>query len=146
MNRVVYCLQQNSPCRGSAITFLGVVFAPFLVILPSRIRVLRGKAVIAFLSVPGAPGGEALYQLRDNSCAIRRRMAASGRRPTPAFRLSSRCATREVPGIAQVTAGWEMIHLRKNCAQLAQSISTAQGGRSLPFTRRKRLPSANGRL
>jgi len=33
-----------------------------------------------------------------------------------------------MPGTAQVTAGCETMYLRKNCGQLAQSNSAAQGG------------------
>ena len=37
-------------------------------------------------------------------------------------------STREVAGIAQVTAGCETMNLRKSCAQFAQSISAAHSG------------------
>ena len=33
--------------------------------------------------------------------------------------------------MTQVTAGWARIHLRKNCAQLAQPASFAQSGQRL---------------
>ena len=56
------------------------------------------------------------------------------------------CSGLPVPGMAQVTAGWLTIHLRKYCAQLAMPSSAAQGGSGLPFVRRKRAPSAKGRL
>src|SRR5262249_37991492 len=83
---------------------------------------------------------------RSRYSAMRRRIEASGSGPVPACRLSTTCAARDVPGIAQVTAGCESIHLRKNCAQLEHSISAAHGGSSLPLTRRNSAPSANGRL
>ena len=55
-------------------------------------------------------------------------MAASGRRPVAAFMFSRTWATLVVAGIAQVTAGCEMMNFRTNCAQLVASISAAHGG------------------
>ena len=55
-------------------------------------------------------------------------------------------STREVAGMAQVTAGCDTTNLRKNCAQLAQSISAAHPGSGLPATTRNRSPPSNGRL
>ena len=43
------------------------------------------------------------------------------------------CSGLPVPGMAQVTAGCETIHLRKYCAQLAMPSSAAHGGSGLPF-------------
>ena len=45
------------------------------------------------------------------------------------------CFGLPVPGIAQVTAGCDTIHLRKYCAQLAMPSSSAHGGSGLPFAR-----------
>ena len=45
------------------------------------------------------------------------------------------CFGLPVPGMAQVTAGWETIHFRKYCAQLAMPSSAAHGGSGLPFAR-----------
>lgn len=49
-----------------------------------------------------------------NSSTIRRRVAWSGSRPLHAPMLSTRCSGSLVAGIAQVTAGWETMYLRKN--------------------------------
>ena len=38
------------------------------------------------------------------------------------------------------------MNFRKNCAQLAQSMSAAQAGSRLPLTRRNSAPSSNGRI
>jgi hypothetical protein len=38
------------------------------------------------------------------------------------------------------------MNLRKNCAQLSQSISAANEGNALPFTRWNTRPSSNGRI
>ena len=46
------------------------------------------------------------------------------------------CSGLPVPGIAQVTAGFETIHFRKNCAQVVAPNSRAHSGTSLPRTRR----------
>ena len=43
------------------------------------------------------------------------------------------CFGLPVPGIAQVTAGCDTIHLRKYCAQLAMPSSAAHGGSALPL-------------
>jgi hypothetical protein len=54
------------------------------------------------------------FHNEEKYAVMRLRIAASGTRPLQAAMLSSMCATRPVPGIAQVTAGWLMIHFRKN--------------------------------
>ena len=41
------------------------------------------------------------------------------------------CSGLPVPGMAQVTAGCDTIHLRKYCAQLAMPSSAAHGGQRL---------------
>src|SRR5690606_24198754 len=56
--------------------------------------------------------GERQRLSKNSSCL--RRSAASGRRPIAAPKLSFTCSTRRVPGIATVTAGCEMMYLRKN--------------------------------
>ena len=71
---------------------------------------LRGFPIPG-LSFRGCPFSD---RNESNSSAIRVRMAASGRRPRAAPRLSARCPTSVVPGIGQVTAGWEMMYLRQN--------------------------------
>src|SRR5690606_40643494 len=58
------------------------------------------------------------------NASMRLRMEASGRAPRAAARLSSRCASFVVPGIAQVTAGCDTTYLRKNWAQrVANSLA-----------------------
>src|SRR6185312_14076419 len=49
---------------------------------------------------------------------MRARMAASGRRPRAAPRLSVMCSGLLVPGMTAVTVGLASRYLRKNCAQL----------------------------
>ena len=67
-------------------------------------------------------------------------MASSGSRPLAAPMLSKRCPGSSVPGIGQVTAGWEMRYFRANCAQEVQSNSDAHSGRILSATVPKMLP------
>jgi len=57
--------------------------------------------------------------------------------------FSRRCATWEVAGIAQVTAGCETTNLRKYCAQFVQSNSAAQAGNGWPCTRPNSAPPSN---
>src|SRR5262245_50470277 len=71
---------------------------------------------------------------------MRSRMSRFGRVPTPACMLSVRCCTLLVAGMAQVTAGWEITNFNKNCAQVAQPISLADGGRGLPCNRLNNPP------
>src|SRR6185312_11312854 len=79
-------------------------------------------------------------QLRASQvCSIRRRRAASGRRPRPPARLSTRCLTCVVPGTAHVTAGCESAYFNITCAQLVASISAAQSGRGWALALRSRL-------
>src|SRR5260221_7665653 len=85
-------------------------------------------------------------QTESKYSVIRLRIAASGIGPWPAARLSRMCSALAVPGMAQVTAGWLTIHLRKYWAQLAIPSSAAQGGSGLPLVRRENAPSANGRV
>ena len=60
--------------------------------------------------------------------------------------FSRMCATFDVAGIAQVTAGCETTNFRRTCAQLAQSISAAHPGRGARWTRSMRSPFWKGRL
>src|SRR5438309_4895295 len=84
---------------------------------------------------------------RDATIApMRSRVASSGSEPTPAVMLSTRCSSRLVAGITQVTAGWARIHLRKNCAQLWQPNAAVHAGSAWPRTRWKSPPSENGRF
>jgi hypothetical protein len=53
---------------------------------------------------------------------------------------------RSVPGMMTVTAGLASRNLRKNCAQLVQSMSAAKGGSGRPLAREKRRPRPNGRF
>src|SRR5437667_5479124 len=48
--------------------------------------------------------------------------------------------------MAQVTAGWEITYLRKYCAQLATSMSAAQGGSFRSAACRKSVACPKGRL
>ena len=73
-------------------------------------------------------------------------MPVSGRVPTPAAMLSVKCCTLLVAGMAQVTVGCEITNFNKNCAQLAQAISLAHGGRGLLRSLLNMPPAANGRF
>jgi hypothetical protein len=57
-------------------------------------------------------------------------------RQGPAHRgmFSNRCSGFVVAGIAQVTAGCEITHLRKNCAQVSIPNSLAKSGSGRPAT------------
>ena len=72
--------------------------------------------------------------------SMRRLVGGSGKRPTPAPMLSTRCPGSEVPGITTVTAGWDRMYFRKNCPQLSQSKSAAPSGNDRPDTARNSLP------
>src|SRR5258708_22208730 len=76
-------------------------------------------------------------QTESKYSVIRLRIAASGIGPWPAPRLSRMCSALAVPGMAQVTAGWLTIHLRKYCAQLAMPSSAAHGGSGFSLVGRK---------
>jgi hypothetical protein len=57
------------------------------------------------------PGIVSMYR------TIRARISLSGRGPLSAPMFSDSWSGFVVAGMAQVTAGWEMIHFRKNWAQ-----------------------------
>src|SRR4030095_15840065 len=84
--------------------------------------------------------------MAEKYCTILFLVFSSGSSLVAASRFSARCDAFDVPGIAQVTAEWETMNLRKNWAQLFISYSFAQGGSGFPFTTSKRLPSSNGLL
>src|SRR5438874_11555227 len=85
------------------------------------------------------------YNVETNS-SIRRRIFASGSRPSPPAMLSSICCGLLVAGITQVTAGWATIHFRKKWAQDRQLISAAHGGRGFAATRPNKETAPKGRI
>ncbi len=56
---------------------------------------------------------------------MRRRKGSSGSGPVPARRFAAMWPGSAVPGIAQVTAGWETTNFSRISAQEAQPISAA---------------------
>ncbi len=72
---------------------------------------------------------------------MRARISPSGSGPRRAAMLSLAWSGLVVAGSTQVTAGWEITHLRKNCAQVSAPISRAKSGSGRPSTIRNRAPS-----
>ena len=64
----------------------------------------------------------------------------------PASALSAMCSGRLVPGMVQVTAGWDSTNFSSTCAQLVAPISAAQAGKGRSRSRRSRPPPPKGRL
>src|SRR6185312_16546266 len=89
----------------------------------------HGRPHFSGMAVGADQVGESACRHRAWTWAIMRaRMAASGRRPRAAPRLSVMCSGLLVPGMTAVTVGLASRYLRKNCAQLLQSNSAAQSG------------------
>ena len=70
----------------------------------------------------------------------------SGKGPKPAFILSSACCGLDVAGMTQVTAGFEIMNLRKNWLQVSILYSFVHVGRILVLTLLNNLPSPKGLL
>ncbi len=72
----------------------------------------------AFLLVGEPPVGEdpAIFAVQRFSTyrIMRRRVSGAGKRPRAAPMFSRMWSTLDVAGMAQVTAGWETMNLRKN--------------------------------
>ena len=77
---------------------------------------------------------------------MRSRRAASGIGPSPARMFWRRWSTREVAGIAQVTAGCETMNFSTSCAQPSQPSSPANPGSGCGASARSSAPWRNGRL
>lgn len=75
---------------------------------------------------------------------MRRRVASSGRRPSPAATFSAMCPGLVVSVSTTVTAGFARMYLMENCAHVSQSKSAAQGGSGRPAVRLKYDPFMNG--
>src|SRR6266513_1678771 len=113
--------------------------ATYPVYRPCSQTIFFRKRKIFNLTSAECAKGVRLY-IEDANSTIRRRICASGSRPTPPCILSPRWSGLSVAGMAQVTAGCATIHFRKSCAQTRQSNSVAQSGNDFECACLKRSP------